>query len=80
MERLRGPIWGEWSNAFAVGFDNAQRLDLMKFDQKGRLTRSATALQKLGSGFKAVAVGPGGLYVMTSGKREGDEIWQLSLH
>jgi glucose/arabinose dehydrogenase len=78
IERLRDPMWGDWRNAFVVAFDKAQRLDLVKFDAEGRTLRATPALEKLGVGFKAVAQGPDGLYVVTSGKRGGEEIWRLS--
>lgn len=77
LERLGNPMWREWRNAFVVAFDKAQRLDLVKFDGQGRVTHTAPVVQKLGVGFKAAAQGPDGLYVMTSGKRGGDEIWRL---
>ena len=78
IERLRDPMWGDWRNAFVVAFDRAQRLDLVKFDAEGRTLLATPALEKLGVGFKAVAQGPDGLYVVTSGKRGGEEIWRLS--
>lgn len=78
MERLRGSMWGEWRNAFVVAFDRAQRLDLVKFDAEGQVVRATPALQKVGVGFKAVAQGPDGLYVVTSGRSGGEEIWRLS--
>jgi aldose sugar dehydrogenase len=78
MERLRGSMWGEWRNAFVVAFDRAQRLDLVKFDAEGQVVRATPALQKVGVGFKAVAQGPDGLYVVTSGRPGGEEIWRLS--
>ena len=78
IERLRGPEWGPWRNAFVVAFDHAQRLDLVKLDAKGRTLHAAPALEKLGVGFKAVAQGPDGLYVITSGRPGREEIWRLS--
>ena len=78
VERLRDPMWREWRNAFVVAFDKAQRLDLVKFDSQGRVVQSTPIVQRLGVGFKAVAQGPDALYVMTSGKRGGEEIWRLS--
>ena len=77
IERLRGPMWREWRNAFVVAFDRAQRLDLVKLDAQGRVVQATPAIQKLGVGFKAVAQGPDGLYVVTSGKPGGEEIWRL---
>lgn len=78
VERLRDPMWREWRNAFVVAFDKAQRLDLVKFDAQGRVVQATPVVQKLGVGFKAVAQGPDALYVMTSGKSGGEEIWRLS--
>jgi aldose sugar dehydrogenase len=78
IERLRDPVWGEWRNAFVVAFDGAQRLDLVKLAADGRTLNATPVLEKLGVGFKAVAQGPDGLYVMTSGKPGGDEIWRLT--
>lgn len=80
VERLRGPMWGDWRNSFVVAFDKAQRLDLVKFNAQGRVVQATPALQKLGVGFKAVAQGPDALYVMTSGKPGGEEIWRLSAY
>lgn len=77
VERLRDPVWRGWRNGFAVAFDQAQRIDLVKFDADGRVIGATPALQKLGVGFKAVAQGPDGLYVVTSGKPRGEEIWRL---
>gem|GEM_PF-4185708 len=79
VERLQGPIWREWRIAFVVAFDKAQRLDLVKFDAQGRVVQALPVVQKLGVGFKAVAQGPDALYVMTSGKPGGEEIWRLSM-
>lgn len=78
LERLRDPMWRDWRNAFVVAFDRAQRLDLVKLDAEGHVVQATPALQKLGVGFKAVAQGPDGLYVVTSGKPGGEEIWRLS--
>lgn len=78
IERLRGPAWGDWRNAFIVAFDRAQRLDLVKFNAEGKVVQALPALEKLGIGFKAVAQGPDGLYVITSGKPGGEEIWRLT--
>lgn len=78
VERLRDPMWREWRNAFVVAFDKAQRLDLVRFDAQGRVVQATPVVQKLGVGFKAVAQGPDALYVMTSGKSGGEEIWRLS--
>lgn len=78
VERLRDPMWREWRNAFVVAFDKAQRLDLVKFDAQGRVVQATPVVQKLGVGFKAIAQGPDALYVMTSGKTGGEEIWRLS--
>jgi glucose/arabinose dehydrogenase len=77
VERLRDPVWRGWRNAFVVAFDRAQRLDLVKLDADGRVVQATPVLQKLGVGFKAVAQGPDGLYVVTSGKPGGEEIWRL---
>jgi glucose/arabinose dehydrogenase len=71
-------VWGEWRNAFVVAFDGAQRLDLVKLAADGRTPNATPVLERLGVGFKAVAQGPDGLYVMTSGKPGGDEIWRLT--
>jgi glucose/arabinose dehydrogenase len=79
IERLRDPMWRDWRNAFVVAFENAQRLDLVKLDLDGRTLHATPALEKLGVGFKAVAQGPDGLYVVTSGKPGGEEIWRLSV-
>lgn len=78
LEQLRQPMWRGWQNAFAVAFDRGQRIEFIKLDIRGRVTQSATALQKLNVGFRAIAQGPDGLYVVTSGKVGGDEIWRLS--
>ncbi|MFY9512533.1 MAG: PQQ-dependent sugar dehydrogenase [Rubrivivax sp.] len=82
VEPLRGLGLGlgEWRNAFVLAFDGAQRLDLVKFDAQGRVVRYRAALQGLGVGFKALAQGPDGLYVATSGKSGGEEIWRLSIY
>lgn len=80
MERLRDPKWNDWRNGFAIAFDRAQRLDLVKLDAKGRTIYIRPLLQKLGVGFKAVAQGPDGLYVVTTGKPGGEEIWRLSIY
>lgn len=77
VERLRGPAWGEWRNAFVVAFDKAQRIDLVKFNAQGRVVRATPVVQKLGVGFKTVTQGPDAIYVMTSGKSGGEEIWRL---
>jgi aldose sugar dehydrogenase len=79
VERLRGPGWGPWRNALVVTFDRAQRVELVKLDAQGRAVQATTVLHKLGVGFKAVAEGPDGLYVITSGKAGGEEIWRLSV-
>ena len=78
IERLRSPEWGDWRNAFVVAFDQAQRLDLVKLDANGRTLHATPVLQKLGVGFKAVAQGADGLYVVTRGRPGGEEIWRLS--
>ncbi len=77
VERLRGPTWQAWRDGYAVAFDRAQRLDFVKFDAQGRVVQATTVVQGLGVGFKAVAEGPDGLYVVTHGKAGGDEIWRL---
>ena len=79
IERLRGPAWGDWRNAFVVAFERAQRLDLVKFNAEGKVVQAMPALEKLGVGFKAMAQGPDGLYVVTSGKAGGEEIWRLTV-
>jgi glucose/arabinose dehydrogenase len=79
VERLRGAMWGTWRNAFLVAFDKAQRLDVVKFDSQGRVVKSMPVVQKLGVGFKALAQGPDALYVMTSGKSGGEEIWRVTV-
>lgn len=79
MAPLRGEHWGTWQNGIAVAFERAQRLDLLKLDGQGRVTQSVTALERAGVGFRAVAQGPDGLYVATSGKPGGDQIWRLSI-
>ena len=78
IERLRGPAWGDWRNAFVVAFERAQRLDLVKLNAEGKVVQAMPALEKLGVGFKAVAQGPDGLYVVTSGRPGGEEIWRLT--
>jgi glucose/arabinose dehydrogenase len=80
VELLRSPMWREWRNAFAVAFDAGRRLDCVKFDAAGRVVQAARVVERLGVGFRAVAQGPDGLYVMTSGKPGGDEIWRLLAH
>ena len=77
VERLRDPSWRGWRNAFVIAFDRAQRLALVKLDAEGRAVLATPVLQKLGVGFKAVAQGPDGLYVVTRGKPRGEEIWRL---
>ena len=71
--------WGPWRNAFIVAFDKAQRLDLVKFDAQGRMIQNVRLLHTLGIGFKSVAQGRDALYVMTSGKVGGEEIWRISM-
>lgn len=78
IELLRDPVWGAWRNAFAVAFDQGQRIDFIKIDSMGRTVRAATVVEKLGVGFKAVVERPDGLYAMTRGRPGGDEIWRLS--
>lgn len=77
IERLRGEQWGYWRNALVVAFDRAQRLQLIKLNADGRVQHSVPLLQKAGVGFRAVANGPDGLYVLTTGKKDGDELWRL---
>jgi aldose sugar dehydrogenase len=74
---LRGPAWGEWNGAFALGFDTGQRIDLIKLDTNGRLVRRATLVERLGHGFSALSLGPDGLYAATKGKPGGEEIVRL---
>lgn len=78
LERLQQPMWRGWQNAFAMAFDRGQRIDFVKLDPRGQVTQSATVMQNMNVGFRAMAQGPDGLYVATSGKVSGDEIWRLS--
>lgn len=80
VELLRSPMWREWRNAFALAFDAGRRIDFVQFDAAGRVVQAAPVVERLGVGFRAVAQGPDGLYVMTSGKAGGDEIWRLLAH
>jgi hypothetical protein len=80
LERLRHPAWGDWQNASVVGYEKAQRLDLVRLDARGKVTQLTTALERAGFGFKSVAQGADGLYVLTSGKTGGDEIFRVAVH
>lgn len=78
--RLDDERWMSWRYAFVIAFDNAQRLDIVKLNAAGEVVQASTALEKLGVGFKSVAAAPNGLYVLTRGKPEGEEIWHLFAH
>lgn len=71
-------MWRGWQNAFAMAFDRGQRIDFVKLDARGQITQSAAVIQGMNVGFRAMAQGPDGLYVATSRKVGGDEIWRLS--
>ncbi len=78
LERLQQPMWRGWQNAFAMAFDRGQRIDFVRLDVRGQVTQSATVMRNMNAGFRAMAQGPDGLYVATSRKVGGDEIWRLS--
>ena len=80
MELLRGDVWRGWRNSFVMAQDRGQRLEMVLFDDDGRLGRTATALKGLGFGFGALAQQGDALFVATRGKPGGDEIWRLSLY
>lgn len=78
MVQLKHPPWHGWQNAFALGFDRGEQIDLVRIDINGKVTRSVTLLRKLGTGFAALAEGSDGLYVATSGHPGGEQIWRLT--
>lgn len=78
VERLRGEPWGPWRNALVLAFDRAEHLQLVKLNAEGRLQRSVPVLQQAGVGFRALAQGPDGLYVLTTGNEGREELWRLT--
>ncbi len=80
IERLDGHAWREWNRGFAAAFDRAQRVDLLAMRENGQVVHSASILHRLGFGFAALSQGPDGLYVATSGKTGGDEVWRVTVY
>lgn len=77
IDVLRGSMWRDWENAFVVSFDEGRRLEAVKTNRSGAVLKSQKALDRLGTGFRAIRGGPDGVYLITSGKRGGEEIWRL---
>jgi glucose/arabinose dehydrogenase len=76
VERLRAAAWGAWQNSFAVSFERGRRVELVKM-LRGGSVRSTSLLAETGAAFAAIAEGPDGLYVATTGRMHGDEIWRI---
>lgn len=77
IEILRGPMWRNWANSLVIGLEGGKRLEILSLAKDGTYMRAGAVLEKLGVGFKAVVQGPNGLYVITSGKANGEEIWRM---
>lgn len=77
IEILRGQMWRNWVNSLVIGLEGGKRLEILRLANDGTYTRAGAVLENLGVGFKAVVQGPNGLYVITSGKANGEEIWRM---
>ena len=78
IDRLRLPLWKDWRNALAVTFEGGRRIAVIKLDGKGRMAAEVDLALNQGTGFRAMAEGPDGLYVVTLGKGSGEEIWRIA--
>jgi glucose/arabinose dehydrogenase len=75
---LSGRFLWDWSGALALTFNEGRRIDLLKLNHLGQVTRRGTLLRQAGVGFRAITQLQDEVYVMTSGKAGGDEIWRLT--
>lgn len=72
---LSGPRWKGWDGRLAVGFLRGGRIELLRLDEAGRTTGTATLPGIPSERIRTLVQGPdGALYVTT----DGGEIWRLA--
>jgi aldose sugar dehydrogenase len=79
LVQFSGIDWPGWRRPMVVAYERAGRLDLVQFGSQGTGARAVTALEGLGVGAKALAQSQRDLYLLTSGKPGGQELWRLTL-
>jgi aldose sugar dehydrogenase len=77
--QFNGIDWPGWRRPTVVGYERASRLDLVQFASQGGSARVTSALEGIGTGTKALAQSRRDVYVLTSGKPGGQEVWRLML-
>jgi glucose/arabinose dehydrogenase len=82
-EFLRGPKWKAWDGALAVSIMNGKpsRVEILTLDAGGTATSNTPVLDSFDTRIRALnRAADGSLYVSTSEKPGGDEIWRISPH